>query len=324
MEFLRTTLSLGIASVLTACASGPNIADKEDSSIALQITTSAGSHKIFHDSSVRKDQVGDVGLTGYVGSTLLGWQLGSAMTGFGLALLADSTHGWEYTNFITYLDAREVSGLDKAQICEIVANKMSDSISTNKDVLQTYTNIQLNDSNRLMPREAHYNGGSYICADGYKVSDSDSIENRIYFRNDNYVVGSVINISSVQKPVSSELFSKDLQAKLPSDEVVVVRFNFNSSFISHLLTEHQPKEGYFSSDGFIMSPRITLPPATFISLPRKQYIRKGEYLPLVSMVRDNDNAYLFIKPESYSQQSISLTDYHEQISSTYSEIIKAE
>ncbi|MBT0025384.1 hypothetical protein J4H29_11610 [Vibrio alginolyticus] len=74
---MRPTILITIAILFLGCASGPNIAKKEDSNEALQIVTSAGAYGIFRDKTVPKAEVGDVGLAGYVGSTLMGLSLRS-------------------------------------------------------------------------------------------------------------------------------------------------------------------------------------------------------------------------------------------------------
>jgi hypothetical protein len=322
MEFLRTTLSLGIASVLTACASGPNIADKEDSSIALQITTSAGSHKIFHDSQLPKDEVGDVGLMGYMGSTLMGLPLGSMTTGFAIALMADSTFGWENVNYIMYLNANDINGMDKYQICDLVTEKMALTMSNDIEVLQTFAQVELKEYDHI--KRSRYNGGSYQCVEGYKLKKPSDSSNKVYLRKDEFLVGSNVMISSVSKPFNVAEFTDNLRNKMPSDNVVAIRYFYDSSHIANKLFTNKIKDKFANPDGFYSSPSITLPPATFLSLPRKQYSSDELYLKMVSMVRDNENAYLFIKPEPGSPQSIPLDDYHREIVNAYEKVLTSK
>jgi hypothetical protein len=56
-------------------------------------------------------------------------------------------------------------------------------------------------------------------------------------------------------------------------------------------------------------------------MPRKQFITEGMHLNMVSMVRDNENAYLFVKPDNEIPQSIPLEEYHELLVKSYENIL---
>lgn len=319
MNNFQSIALLSAVSLLTACASGPNVAEKENSSEALQMVTSAGAYGIFRDSTVPKDQVGDVGLAGYLGSSLMGLSLGSLQTGFAIALMADSTFGWEYPNYIMYLDANEVKGKDKYQVCDIVTKKMTQSMPNDLSSLQEFTSVPLSESDRFT--QSRYNGGSYQCVDGYKLANQDDSDYIVFFRRDEFLVGSNVIIKGVSEPFDSSSFSNELRSKMPSTNIVAVRFYFYNSYLTSLLSSDMNDEKFVNPDGLYTSPSIKLPPATFLSLPRKQYIADGQYLNMVSMVRDNDNAYLFVKPDNQAPQSMPLADYHEQLVKSYESII---
>ncbi|AQM67452.1 hypothetical protein Vca1114GL_00931 [Vibrio campbellii] len=322
MDFLRPTILITIAILFLGCASGPNIAKKEDSSEALQIVTSAGAYGIFRDKTVPKDEVGDVGLAGYVGSTLMGLSLGSAQTGFAIALMADSTFGWEYENYVMYLDANEVKGKDKYQVCELVIENMAKTMPNDLQTLQAFSKAPLTEADKFT--ESQYNGGAYQCVDGYKLSDREDSLSEVYFNRDEFLVGTNVIVRSVSEPIYTLKFNDDLRSKMPSDNVVAVRYFYDSSHIANKLFTNKIKDKFANPDGFYSSPSITLPPATFLSLPRKQYSSDELYLKMVSMVRDNENAYLFIKPEPGSPQSIPLDDYHREIVNAYEKILTSK
>lgn len=319
MNNFQSIALLTAVSLLTACASGPNVAEKENSSEALQIVTSAGAYGIFRDSTLPKDQVGDVGLGGYLGSSLMGLSLGSLQTGFAIALMADSTFGWEYENYVMYFDANEVKGKDKYQVCELVIENMAKTMPNDLHTLQAFSKAPLTDADKFT--ESQYNGGAYQCVDGYKLSDREDSLSEVFFNRDEYLVGTNVIVRSVSEPIDTMKFDDDLRSKMPSGNVVAVRYFYDSSHIADRLFSKKVKGKFVNPDGLYTSPSITLPPATFLSMPRKQFIAEGMHLNMISMVRDNDTAYLFVKPDNEVPQSMPLADYHEQLVKSYESIL---
>jgi hypothetical protein len=320
MKNLKLLAVLSATSLLTACASGPKVAEKGKSSDALQIVTSAGSGEIFRDKHVPKDEVGDVGMAGYVGSTLMGMSLGTMVTGFNIAVMADSTFGWEYTNFVMYFDAKKVEGLDKDQVCGLVSKEMTKTMPNDLEALQSFATVDLKPSDYV--QKSRYNGGAYKCVEGYQISNAtESVPFPIQFRNDDLLIGSSVNVRGVSEPLETSTFNDDLRSKMPSNTVVAVRFNFESSHLWNLKYPNKNDVKFVSSQGLSSSPMIQLPPTTFMSVPRKEYLNETHYIPSISMVRDNDNAYFFVKPDADVPTSIPLVEYHNQFARSYQQSV---
>ena len=143
MNLIQATSVVSAALLLNACASNSakyEIPEKGTSSIALQVTRSAGSGTIIEDQTLPKGAISDMGIGGYVGSTAMGLAFGSMTTGFGLAILADQKYGWDRRNLVMYLDADTYSGLDGYEMCKEVMSKMNEVMIPSFDTLQSFTN----------------------------------------------------------------------------------------------------------------------------------------------------------------------------------------
>ncbi len=319
MNLIQVTSVVSAVLLLNACASNSakyEIPEKGTSSIALQVTRSAGSGTIIEDQTLPKGAISDVGIGGYVGSTLLGLPLGSMATGFGLAILADQKYGWDRRNLVMYLDADTYSGLDEYEICKVVLEKMTITMPTNIETLQSFTDVQLMPESKVY--KERYNGGERLCAEGYKLSSTEDSNGEIYFRPDEMLVGSMVGIWSVSEPINTSKFYGEIKQQIPESNVVAVRFIYQNSLISNKLNSHYESTGHIDAEGFSTSPYIKLPTATFMSLPKGEYITPSKYIPYINAVRDNDTVYYFVKPIDGKQFTLPLNEYH----STVKDVLK--
>lgn len=235
--------------------------------------------------------------------------------------MADSTFGWEYRNFVMYFDAKKVEGLDKYQMCDLVTKEMAKTMPNDLETLQSFATVDLKPSDYI--QKNRYNGGSYECVEGYPISNrAESLPFPMTFGFDNLYIGSVVNIDGVSKPIDISLFNETLRSAMPSNTVVAVRFNYNSSHLAHLKFPNYASDKFSRSAGLSSSPMIQLPPATYMSVARKEYITKEYYLPSVSMVRNNDTAYFFVKPDADVPTSIPLVEYHKQFVNSYEQAVE--
>lgn len=314
MDLFKTASVITAALLLNACASNSakyEIPEQGKSSIALQVTHSAGSGTIIEDQTLPKGAISNVGIGGYVGSTAIGLALGSMTTGFGLAILADQKYGWDRRNLIMYLDADTYGNLDKYEICKVVLEKMKTTMPTNIGTLQSFTDIQLMPESKVY--KERYNGGEKLCAEGYELSSTEDSNGEIYFRPDEMVVGSMVGVWTVSEPVNTSKFYGEIQQQIPESNVVAVRFRYQNSLIMNKLNSHYESTGHIDAEGFSTSPYIKLPTATFMSLPKGEYITPSKYIPYINAVRDNDTVYYFIKPIDGKQFTLPLNEYHSTV-----------
>ncbi|MCC4858534.1 hypothetical protein LMH78_22215 [Vibrio lentus] len=316
MNLVQVTSVVSAALLLNACASNSakyEIPEKGTSSIALQVTRSAGSGTIIEDRTLPKGAISDVGIGGYAGSTAMGLAFGSMTTGFGLAILADQKYGWDRRNLVMYLDADTYSGLNEYEMCKVIMSKMDEVMVPSFDTLQSFTKKTLSRDSKFY--DERYNGGERLCVEGYPLESNLDSHASIYFRGlDTPFLGTRVGVRSISEPFSTNLFYADLKKQIPETNVIAVRFTYYSSLISHMKNSESEATGYVSADGLSTSPSIKLPAATFMSLPMKEYIADSEYIPLTNAVRNNDKVYFFVKPENDTQATMSLEDYHAQVS----------
>lgn len=313
MKFVKMAAVLTMAGLLNACASNGNqvvIPDKNESSVALQITRSAGSGSVIEDQRLPEGAIDDVGFGGYIGSTLLGLPLGSMTTGFGLAILADQKYGWDRTNYIMYLNAEEFAGLDKVAMCSVVIKKMAETMPNSLERMQQISSTPLSEEIRFVKHR--YNGGEELCADGYQLKSVDDSTGEIYFRPNEFFVGSMVGIRNVSEKINKEIFSSELQEQIPHKEVIAVRYTYQNSLIADKRYTGFTKNGFIGSDALVTSPFIKLPESTFISLPSKQTITTKKHIPFLNAVRNNDTVYYFVKPDNGEQYTLPLAVQHEK------------
>ncbi|MEZ9464945.1 hypothetical protein AB4178_25020 [Vibrio splendidus] len=320
MDLFKTASVITAALLLNACASNSakyEIPEKGTSSIALQVTRSAGSGTIIEDQTLAKGAISDVGIGGYVGSTAMGLAFGSMTTGFGLAILADQKYGWDRRNLVMYLDADTYSGLDEYEMCKLIMSKMDEVMAPSFDTLQSFTKKPLSRDSKFY--DERYNGGESLCVEGYPLESNLDSHAAIYFRGlDTPFLGTRVGVRSISEPFSTNLFYADLKKQIPETNVIAIRFTYYSSLISHMKNSESEATGYVSADGLSTSPSIKLPAATFMSLPMKEYIADSEYIPNVNAVRNNDTVYYFVKPVDGQQLTQKLSEYH----STVTEILE--
>ena len=162
------------------------------------------------------------------------------------------------------------------------------------------------------------NGGQKLCAEGYELSSTEDSNGEIYFRPDEMLVGSMVGIWSVSEPVNTSKFYGEIKQQIPESNVVAVRFIYQNSLISNKLNSHYESTGHIDAEGFSTSPYIKLPTATFMSLPKGEYITPSKYIPYINAVRDNDTVYYFVKPVDGKQFTLPLNEYH----STVKDVLK--
>ncbi|MEZ9321357.1 hypothetical protein AB4263_21255 [Vibrio sp. 10N.261.55.C5] len=320
MDLFKTASVITAALLLNACASNSakyEVPELGTSSIALQVTRSAGSGTIIEDQTLPKGAISDVGIGGYVGSTLLGLPLGSMATGFGLAILADQKYGWDRRNLVMYLDADTYSGLDEYEMCKVVMSKMDEVMVPSFDTLQSFTKKPLSPDSKFY--DERYNGGESLCVEGYPLDSNVDSHAAIYFRGvDTAFLGTRVGVRSISEPFSTDVFDADLKKQIPDTNVIAVRFTYYSSLIAHMQYSDAETTGFVNANGLSTSPSIKLPTATFMSLPMKEYIADSQYIPNINAVRNNDTVYYFVKPVDGQQFSQSLSEYH----STVTEILE--
>ncbi|UWZ97435.1 hypothetical protein [Vibrio splendidus] len=316
MNLIQVTSVVSAVLLLNACASNSakyEIPEKGTSSIALQVTRSAGSGTIIEDQTLPKGAISDVGIGGYVGSTAMGLTFGSMTTGFGLAILADQKYGWDRRNLVMYLDADTYSGLDGYEMCKVVMSKMNEVMIPSFDTLQSFTNKPISRDSKFY--DERYNGGESLCVEGYPLDSNVDSHAAIYFRGvDTAFLGTRVGVRSISEPFSTDLFDADLKKQIPDTNVIAVRFTYYSSLIAHMQYSDVETTGLVNANGLSTSPYIKLPTATFMSLPMKEYIADSKYIPLTNAVRNNDKVYFFVKPERGVQATMSLEDYHTKVS----------
>ncbi|NOI41334.1 hypothetical protein F0251_23280 [Vibrio sp. 070316B] len=316
MNLIQATSVVSAALLLNACASNSakyEIPEKGTSSIALQVTRSAGSGTIIEDQTLPKGAISDVGIGGYVGSTAMGLAFGSMTTGFGLAILANQKYGWDRRNLVMYLDADTYSGLDGYEMCKVVLSKMNEVMIPSFDTLQSFTNKPISRDSKFY--DERYNGGESLCVEGYPLDSNVDSHAAIYFRGvDTAFLGTRVGVRSISEPFSTDLFDADLKKQIPDTNVIAVRFTYYSSLIAHMQYSDFETTGLVNANGLSTSPYIKLPTATFMSLPMKEYIADSKYIPLTNAVRNNDEVYFFVKPERGVQATMSLEGYHTKVS----------
>lgn len=319
MDLFKTASVITAALLMNACASNSakyEVPEIGTSSIALQVTRSAGSGTIIEDQSLPKGAISDVGLGGYVGSTAMGLAFGSMTTGFGLAILADQKYGWDRRNLIMYLDADTYGSLDEYEVCKVVLERMKTTMPTDMEALQSFTSVPLKPESKVY--KERYNGGEKLCAEGYELSSTEDSTGELYFRPDEIFVGSMVGVWSISEPMNTNKFYGEIKQQIPESNVVAIRFIYQNSLISSKLNSHYERTGLIDAEGFSTSPYIKLPTATFMSLPKGEYITPSKYIPYINAVRDNDTVYYFVKPVDGKQFTLPLSEYH----STVKEVLK--
>ncbi|WP_434566545.1 hypothetical protein QFW85_04370 [Vibrio chagasii] len=316
MNLIQAISVVSAALLLNACASNSakyEIPEKGTSSIALQVTRSAGSGTIIEDQTLPKGAISDVGIGGYVGSAAMGLAFGSMTTGFGLAILADQKYGWDRRNLVMYLDADTYSGLDGYEMCKVVMSKMDEVMVPSFDTLQSFTKKPLSPDSKFYDEQ--YNGGERLCVQGYPLQNELDSHSTIFYNGGRIpFLGTRVGIKKISEPFSTDMFYADLKKQIPETNVIAVRFTYYSSLIAHMQYSEFEETGFVNADGLSTSPYIKLPTATFMSLPMKEYIADSKYIPLTNAVRNNDKVYFFVKPERGVQATMSLEDYHTKVS----------
>lgn len=315
MDLFKTASVITAALLLNACASNSakyEIPEKGTSSIALQVTRSAGSGTIIEDQTLPKGAISDVGIGGYVGSTAMGLAFGSMTTGFGLAILADQKYGWDRRNLVMYLDADTYSGLDEYEMCKVIMSKMDEVMVPSFDTLQSFTKKPLSRDSKFYDEQ--YNGGERLCVQGYPLNNELDSHATIYYNGGRIpFLGTRVGVRSISEPFNTDLFDKDLKQQIPETNVIAVRFTYYSSLIAHMKYREFDATGYVSADGLSTSPSIKLPAATFMSLPMKEFIADSEYIPTVNAVRNNDTVYYFVKPVDGQQYTQALKEHQSTV-----------
>ncbi|CAH7053069.1 conserved hypothetical protein [Vibrio chagasii] len=315
MDLFKTASVITAALLLNACSSNSakyEVPEIGTSSIALQVTRSAGSGTIIEDQTLPKDAISDVGLGGYVGSTTMGLALGSMTTGFGLAILADQKYGWDQRNLVMYLDSETYGGLDEYEMCKVVMSKMDEVMIPSFDTLQSFTNKPISRDSKFY--DERYNGGERLCVEGYPLESNLDSHASIYFRGlDTPFLGTRVGVRSISEPFSTNLFYADLKRQILDTNVIAVRFTYYSSLIAHMQYSDFDATGFVNADGLSTSPSIKLPTATFMSLPMKEYIADSQYMPYINAVRNSDTVYYFVKPVDGQQFSQNLSEYHYKV-----------
>ncbi len=312
MDLFKTASVITAALLLNACASNSakyDVPEIGTSSIALQVTRSAGSGTIIEDQTLSKGAISDVGISGYVGSTLLGLPLGSMTTGFGLAILADQKYGWDRRNLVMYLDADIYSDLDEYEMCKVIMSKMDEAMVPSFDTLQSFTKKPLSPDSKFYDEQ--YNGGERLCVQGYPLNNELDSHATIFYNGGRIpFLGTRVGIKLISEPFNTDLFYVDLKNQIPERNVIAVRFTYYSSLIAHMKYTEFEATGYVSADGLSTSPSIKLPTSTFMSLPMKEYIADSQYMPYINAVRNNDTVYYFVKPVNGQQYTQKLSEFH--------------
>ncbi|OEE43951.1 hypothetical protein A1OS_09850 [Enterovibrio norvegicus] len=320
MNFFKIITAVTLVSLVGACTT--QIPDKGTSSIALQITKSAGSVGVFEDQKLPDSALNDVTAGGYLGWTTFGLLFTDMISGFGFALITDQKNGWNYTNYIMYVDADKYADLDKEEMCPIVLKAMQSTMPQTLDKLQKLTKDDLSESVRFT--EARYNGGSELCTDGYPVTNIDDTIDEIRYSSSKYFLGTWLSVRSVSDVISTSLFDDELKDQIPFENAVAVRFVYTNSLMAYEAQKSLKNDGYLSARSMPSSPSIKLPNATFISLPEYENlsVENRKAIRFVSSVRNNDTLYYFAKPINGKQFKTELSEYHRSIEESLSKIEK--
>lgn len=317
MNDLKTFSSLLIVTMLSGCSTIGDRAkwDKETDSIALQITKSAGSFDNFKDRNVPKEALDEMSTIGYVGYTGLGMMFSTGLAGFGLALLSDNTSGWEKTSYIMFIDASKVPSEEEApseERSQFIARYVSKAMYDAQPSLANKPSVAEGNSSKNRVNSYISSGLRPAIANGWQV-DMPPLHPCVYIVDDKPFVGTIASIYFYSRVIDRREYSLNMQTLLPFDKTIAVRYFWVDSAACFVQNEsEQLNRVNTATDYYPSSPSFTLPEHTFISLPKSVKIGDGKQIKYPSSVRDNMNAYYFVKPIDGVSAKSPLADFHKR------------
>lgn len=324
MSKINTLAVVAVTSLIAACSSAPStIYAEAGSSIAMQVVAPFGVKNTLKDQSAPDSALQSTSLVGHTVAGVLG---GALMPMMVTGIMGKDMHGWEYTNYVMYVDASKYSINSKEEAGRVALEKMASANPITADMVKQLTGYSVTDTNLV--KMHRYNGGAELFQQGYSLYDSEEENAFPYFtyREDGYhaYFGYWLNVKQFTPALDVTQFSPEIRKHFPhTDKVVGIRFGYTDSLMRSDFTQTEKETGsYATAKTQPYSVDYKLPQATYLSFPQRVPLGKDHAMTFGSVVRDNNNAYYFVKPKNDKQVSMSMTEFSEMATKKASEIVQ--